>query len=179
MSFLCTISRAYQSFNTFVSRYLSDLSDLALRLLLAKVFLSSGVLKWSGWFDFNEQTYDLFLYEFFCPEPVREGALQLCNPQTLEYVEGSGTVQMIQWFSISAGVMEVVLPVLLIVGLFTRLGALGLLLMTVFIQVAVFPEWSHWWNPAAWWAVVALAILSRGPGRLSLDHVLGLDKRRA
>lgn len=176
MSLLCSISRFYQNICSASGRYLGDLSSLLLRLLLARVFLYSGMAKWSGWFDFDEGSYDLFLYEFFCPEPVREGALQLCNPVTLEYKDGSLTVQLIQWFALSAGVLEVALPLLLIFGLFTRVGALGLLAMTLFIQLAVFPEWSHWWNPAAWWVVVALAILARGPGRLSLDYTLGLDR---
>lgn len=174
---MCSISFAYQKFSAISSRYLTDISSLLLRLLLARVFLNSGLLKWDGWFRFNQGTYDLFLYEFFCPEPVREGALQLCNPETLEYVDGSITVQMIHWFAISAGVLEVMLPPLLIFGLFSRLGALGLLVMTLFIQLAVFPSWGHFWNPAAWWMVVALAVLARGPGRFSLDHLFGLDRR--
>jgi len=178
MSLLCSISSAYQKFSGFSTRFLADISSLLLRLLLARVFLTSGLLKWEGWFDFNEQEYDLFLYEFFCPEPAREGALQLCNPQTLEYVDGSTTVQLIQWFAVSAGVLEVLLPLLLIFGLFSRLGALGLLVMTLFIQLAIFPSWGHWWNPAAWWIVVALAILARGPGRFSLDHLFGLDRQK-
>ena len=177
MSLICTVSRGYQTACRLSTAFLSDVSDLLLRLLLAKVFLSSGVLKWRGWFDFDELTYDLFLYEFFCPDPVREGALQLCNPETLEYQDGSLTVQTIQWFAVSAGVLEVLLPVLLIVGLFTRFAALGLLVMTLFIQLAVFPQWSHWWNPAAWWAVVALAILVNGPGRISVDSIFGLDRK--
>ena len=107
---------------------------------------------------------------------MREGALQLCDPRTLEYQDGSLTVTLIQGFAISAGIMEIVLPVLLILGLFTRIGAIGLLVMTLVIQLLVFPGWVHWWNPAAWWAVVALAIWARGPGRISLDSLLKLDR---
>ena len=147
----------------------------------AKVKLStsvcpSGSLKWNGWFDFNEQTIDLFKYEFFCPDPVREGALQLCNPETLDYDPGSLSLVFVEWLALGAGIFEVLLPALLILGLFTRLGALGLAGMTLFIQLAVFPQWTHWWNPAAWWLVVALGIVAYGPRRLSLDHWLGLDR---
>lgn len=176
MTLLCSISTTYQRFCSSTTTLFADLSSLFMRLLLAKVFLSSGLLKWNGWFDFNEQQYDLFLYEFFCPDPLREGALQLCNPETLEYAEGSFSITMVEWFALGAGILEVALPLLLILGIFTRIGALGLILMTLFIQLAVFPEWSHWWNPAAWWLVVALGIFARGPGKFSLDYMLGLDR---
>jgi len=176
MSLLCSISRLYQQFCNASTTLFSDISALFMRLLLAKVFLSSGLLKWNDWFDFNEQQYDLFLYEFFCPDPARKGALQLCNPETLEYQDGSLTVKVVEWFALSAGILEIALPVLLILGLFTRIGALGLIGMTLFIQLAIFPEWGHWWNPAAWWLAVALAILAQGPGKFSLDYMLRLDK---
>jgi len=169
------IINLYQSFATGITRYLEDISLLLLRLVGAKVFFESGLGKWNGWFDFNEQKYDLFLYELFCPDPIREGALLLCDPKTLEYQEGSSTVAIIESLTVMAGVMEIVLPVLLMLGLFTRIGAIGLLGMTLFIQVAVFPTWDHWWNPAVWWAVVLFAILARGPGILSLDRLIGLE----
>jgi putative oxidoreductase len=165
----------YQSTAGLLTRYLDDLALLALRIMGAKVFFESGLTKWNDWFDFNEQKYDLFLYEFFCPDPVREGALQLCNPETLEYREGSLMVKSIESLAFMAGVLEIILPVLLVAGLFTRVGALGLLGMTLFIQIAVFPTWGHWWNPAAWWAVVLFAVLARGPGLFSLDRLFGLE----
>jgi len=165
----------YQTIATGISRYFEDIALLLLRLMGAKVFFESGLGKWNGWFDFNEQKYDLFLYELFCPDPVREGALLLCDPKTLEYEEGSSMVSFIESLTVMAGVMEIVLPVLLVIGLFTRVGAIGLLGMTLFIQLAVFPTWDHWWNPAAWWAVVLFTIFSRGPGILSIDRLIGLE----
>lgn len=176
MNKITSIKSCYQRISENIGSWTSDTSLLFLRLLPAKIFLASGLTKWNGFLDFNTEKYDLFLYEFFCPDPVRAGALQLCNPETLDYEEGSAMVGVIEAAAIGAGIIEVVLPVLLIVGLFTRFAALGLLGMTLFIQLAVFPEWSHWWNPAAWWAVTLLAVLAMGPGRLSLDKLLGLDR---
>jgi len=170
------IVNLYQSITSAITRYFEDIAMLLLRLLGARVFFESGLTKWNGWFDFNEQKYDLFLYEFFCPDPVREGALQLCDPKTLEYEEGSSIITLIESAAVTAGVMEMVLPVLLILGLFTRVGALGLLGMALFIQLAVFPTWEHWWNPAAWWAVVMFTVFARGPGLFSLDRLLKLEK---
>lgn len=173
-----TLIAAYNGMADKMSHYFQDITLLMLRLLGAKVFLDSGLLKWNGWFDFNEQQYNLFLYEFFCPDPPRDGALQLCNPQTLEYAEGSTTVSIVEGLTIMAGIVEVLLPVLLIVGFLTRLGALGLLVMTLFIQLAIFPTWSHWWNPAAWWAIVMFTIFVFGPGKFSLDNILNIDKNK-
>ena len=175
MSRITNIKSCYQRLTEIIGNWTADLSLLFLRLLAARVFYMSGRTKWNGLFQFNEEKYDLFMYEFFCPEPVREGALQLCNPETLDYEEGSAIVGVIKALAVSAGVMEILLPLLLLIGLFTRFAALGLLAMTLFIQLAIFPEWSHWWNPAAWWAVALFAVLAIGPGRLSLDRVFGLD----
>ncbi|RVU83570.1 DoxX family protein [Leucothrix sargassi] len=153
------------------------LAMLGLRWQLFFVFFYSGLAKWNGWFKPDPGVYDLFLYEFFCPEEKRPGALQLCDPATLDYVEGSSIVTWIKYFAVTAGVMEIVLPILLIVGLFTRFAALGILSMTVFIQLAVFPTWSHWVNPAMWWAGVAAALIIIGPGKLSLDYWFGFERK--
>lgn len=170
------LTSTYQSTAQLLTKNLGALSQLLLRLLVARVFLSSGLTKWNGPLQFNTEKYDLFLYEFFCPEPVRAGALQLCSPETLDYVEGSFTVLVVKMMAVGAGVLEVFLPVLLIVGLLSRYAALGLLAMTLFIQLAVFPSWDHWWNPAAWWALALLAIVAQGPGKWSLDYVFNFDR---
>ncbi|MBT5560139.1 MAG: DoxX family protein [Proteobacteria bacterium] len=175
MSKIETMKSCYQNVAEQAGSWTADLSLLFMRLLAAKVFLSSGLNKWNGLFQFNKEKYDLFLYEFFCPDPIREGALLLCDPETLDYEEGAAIVGVIEVAAISAGILEVLLPVLLIVGLFTRFAALGLIGLTLFIQLAVFPEWSHWWNPAAWWAATLFAVLAFGPGQISLDRMLGLD----
>ena len=169
---------AYHALIVRVGGWLEPLALLALRLAGAKVFWDSGLTKWNGFLQFDKEKYDLFLYEFFCPDPPRAGALQLCDSTTLEYTEGSAIVSMIKALAVMAGVMEIALPVLLVVGLFSRLAALGLFGMTLFIQLAVFPTWSHWWNPAMWWAAVLLALVACGPGAWSLDRLLGLEGRR-
>ena len=178
MNFFASIQSKYQRLSEIISSGTVDLSALFLRLIAAKVFLDSGLSKWNGFLQFNADKYDLFLYEFFCPDPIREGALLLCNPETLDYDEGSFLVRIIETLALSAGVMEVILPALLIVGLFSRFAALGLLCMTLFIQLAVFPTMSHWINPASWWAAVLFAAFAFGPGRISLDNALGLNGRK-
>ncbi|MEP1868229.1 MAG: DoxX family protein, partial [Paraglaciecola sp.] len=87
-------------------------------------------------------------------------------------------ITFIESLAVGAGVAEIVFPIMLALGIFTRLGAAGLIGMTLFIQLAVFPTWDHWWNPAVWWFIALLTVLSMGPGRLSLDKLLGLENKQ-
>lgn len=177
MGTVSKLRQLYVQIGEQLTRFLEPIALFSLRFMVAKVFLDSGLSKWDGFLTFNVDKYDLFMYEFFCPDPVRPGALQLCNPETLDYVEGSFVVKMIELLAVSAGVVEVLLPILLIIGLFSRFAALGLLGMTLFIQLAVFPTWDHWINPASWWAFSLLVLVARGPGILSIDRLLGLDAK--
>lgn len=69
---------------------------------------------------------------------------------------------------------EFLLPILLLVGLFSRFSAAALAVMALVIQLFVFPTWDHFFG----WDITVLAlagiIISRGPGMLSIDKVLGL-----
>jgi len=174
-TFARSLTMRYSTLVHRVGGWLEPAALLFLRLAVARVFWDSGMTKWSGFLQFNKAKFDLFLYEFFCPDPPRPGALQLCDPKTLDYPDGSAMITAIKALAVMTGVMEVVLSAMLVLGLVSRFAALGLLAMTVFIQLAVFPSWSHWWNPAMWWAVVLFALLARGPGPWSMDRLLGLD----
>lgn len=76
-----------------------------------------------------------------------------------------------------AAAAEFLFPILLVFGLFTRVGALGLLVMTIFIQFYVFPEEllkaNGNWSVHLLWAAPLLLLLARGPGAISLDNLLG------
>lgn len=78
------------------------------------------------------------------------------------------------WAAVLATLAEHVLPVLLVLGLLSRFAALGLLIMTAVIQVFVFPAA---WVTHGLWASALLLVIAQGPGRLSLDHLAGLDRR--
>jgi putative oxidoreductase len=65
---------------------------------------------------------------------------------------------------------EHLFPMLLVIGLFTRLSALALLGMTMVIQIFVYPE--AWWSVHMIWVALALVLIVRGGGSFSLDHVL-------
>ncbi|WP_436194760.1 DoxX family protein [Paraburkholderia hospita] len=67
------------------------------------------------------------------------------------------------------GGTKVTFPVLLVLGLGTRLAAAGLLLMTCIIELAV-PDG---WPIHITWAAMALGIAAWGPGLISIDYLLG------
>ena len=69
--------------------------------------------------------------------------------------------------------MEHLLPVLLVLGLATRFGALGIFVMTMVIQIFVFPEMIIWWQTHILWAAMALVLIVRGGGIFSLDRLTG------
>lgn len=65
---------------------------------------------------------------------------------------------------------EHLFPILLVLGLFTRLSALALLGMTLVIQVFVYPD--AWWQVHSLWVAIALVLIVRGGGLISLDAPL-------
>jgi putative oxidoreductase len=66
-----------------------------------------------------------------------------------------------------AATAEHVLPLLVLIGLATRLSALGLLGMTLVIQLFVYPGA---YATHGTWAAVLLYLIAHGPGKVSLDH---------
>lgn len=68
-----------------------------------------------------------------------------------------------------AASIELTTPVLLVLGLLTRPAALVLLGMTTFIEIFVYPLA---WPTHIQWAAMLLVLLCRGPGKLSIDHLL-------
>ena len=77
--------------------------------------------------------------------------------------------------AVLATVAEHVLSVALALGLATRLAAALLLGMTLVIQVFVYPSA---WVTHGLWAACFLALIAGGPGALSMDRLLGLDRDR-
>jgi putative oxidoreductase len=65
--------------------------------------------------------------------------------------------------------IELTAPVLLVLGLLTRAAALVLLGMTAVIEILVYPLA---WPTHIQWAAMLLVLLCRGPGAVSLDHLI-------
>jgi putative oxidoreductase len=68
-----------------------------------------------------------------------------------------------------AASIELTAPVLLVLGLLTRPAALILLGMTTVIEIFVYPQA---WPTHIQWAAMLFVLLCRGPGKLSLDHLV-------
>lgn len=117
---------------------------LLARVAPAAIFWQSGRTKVDGW-QLNDSALFLFANEYRLP---------LLAPSST---------------ALLAAIAEHLLPLLLLLGLGTRLAALGLLGMTLVIQLFVYPAA---WPTHGTWAVALLLLLSQGPGRLALDHLL-------
>lgn len=128
------------------------LAQPVLRIALALPFWRSGLTRWDGWFQLNPVTPYLFAEEF-----------------RLHIFGGAYPIPMPGAVALLTSCAEIVLPVLLILGLGTRLAALGLLAMTAVIQLVVPDGWA---NFHLYWAAIALAIIAVGPGALSLDRLV-------
>ena len=68
-----------------------------------------------------------------------------------------------------AAFAEHLFPLLILVGLATRLSALVLLVMTLTIQLLVYPDA---YPTHGVWAAVLIFLIARGPGVFSLDHLI-------
>lgn len=129
--------------------WLTPHSLLALvnRVAVAGIFWLSARTKVEGWFTVSDSAHALFREEYRLPLLPPALAAQM------------------------ATVAEHVFPLLLVLGLFTRLSALALLGMTLVIQVLVYPDA---WPTHLSWAGLMLYLVGRGAGNVSLDRVLGI-----
>lgn len=130
---------------------LQDALLLMARIFTAAVFWQSGQTKVDGW-QLNETALFLFQEEYRLPwlDPTLAASL--------------------------AALAEHLLPLLLWLGLGTRLAAGGLLMMTLVIQTLVYPDA---WPTHGTWAVALALLVLHGPGRWSLDHGLRQFRRRS
>jgi putative oxidoreductase len=124
-----------------------DLVALVARVAIAAVFLSSGRTKVDGLLAVKDSAILLFREEYQVP---------LLPPELAAHL---------------ATYAEHLFPLLLVLGLGTRIAALALLFMTLVIQVFVYPAA---WPTHLTWAGLMLYLAARGGGALSLDRALGL-----
>jgi putative oxidoreductase len=120
---------------------------LAARVSVSAIFFMSGRTKVDGILTVNDTAYTLFREDYKVP---------LLPPELAAHL---------------ATYAEHLFPVLLVLGLLTRVSALALLGMTAVIQVFVYPSA---WPTHLSWAVPMLYLVGRGAGPLSLDRALGI-----
>ena len=130
---------------------LPSLVQLVMRLALAVPFWRSGILKWDGFLKLSDTAVTLFSDEFMLHLPG--GPYHFPAPAVMAFLSGC---------------VETMFPVLLVLGLGTRFAALGLLFMTLIVELTV-PDG---WPIHLTWAAMALGIMAWGPGRISADHLV-------
>jgi len=153
------------------ARLAPDILPGLARLTLAGIFWRSLLTKVS--------TIKLFTYtELINDFPVERARMRVpelpldLKPATLQQFRTDFALPLLppEWAAWMATLAEFVIPIMLVLGLATRIGALALIGLTLVIQIFVFPE--AWWSTHALWLVIALYLVFHGPGRVSLDHIL-------
>jgi putative oxidoreductase len=143
----------YDGVITSISGRMSEGFALMLvRGALAGIFLRSARTKVEedSFFTMSDTTVLLFENEYGMPYPQITGMI--------------------------ATYAEHLLPILIVLGLFTRIGAAGLLVMTLVIQLFVFPE--AWWSVHIIWCALAMTLIVNGAGIFSLDHLVLKSRNR-
>lgn len=118
---------------------------LVMRLGVAGVFFLSGRTKVDGILHIKDSTYALFASEYKLP---------LVSPYVAAHL---------------AAYSEHLFSILLVLGLFTRLSAGAFFIMTLVIEIFVYPDA---WPTHLSWAALLLYLIARGGGGLSLDRLL-------
>jgi len=134
----------YDSVAIRLEKYGAPLLILTIRLFMANIFFTSGWLKFGNYLNGNwATTVYLFAEEYKTP---------LLPPEVAAVMGTAG---------------ELGFSVLLVLGLFARFGALGLIFMTAVIQFTYAYETIHYL-----WALLLAVILVQGAGSISLDYIL-------
>lgn len=146
-----TLNAPVHLLNRLASRVFERMPEaliaLGARFAIAAIFFLSGRTKVEGLLTLKDSTYLLFAEEYRVPLLPSDLAATIAT-----YAEHA-------------------LPVLLVLGLFTRYSALALLGMTAVIQFFVYPDA---WPTHLSWAALLLYLVTRGGGSFALDRALGI-----
>jgi putative oxidoreductase len=124
-----------------LARFPLSIILLAGRIGVGATFFKAGLLKYNSW----EFAVRLFQEEYRVPLLAPEVAARM------------------------AMVQELTIPILLFLGLATRLATIPLLGMIAVIQIFVYP---NAYNEHLVWGAILVLLLTRGPGVISLDHLI-------
>lgn len=125
----------------------ADVLALVARVGIGAVFFYSGRTKVEGVLSVTDSAVALFADEYKLPVVPPELAAH------------------------AAAYSEHLFPILLVLGLLTRVSALALLGMTAVIQIFVYPDA---WPTHLSWAAILLLLVGRGGGAWSLDRAFGI-----
>lgn len=129
------------------------LLTLGFRFYVSYVFINSGLTKVDDSFKVTSTTIDLFKYEYM---PYLSGEIATIGAYLASYA-------------------ELVLPVLLVIGLFSRPAALALFILNAVAAYSLaqtdFASAAGHWQHIVWGTMLAV-VFAFGPGALSIDKWL-------
>ena len=131
----------------WLARFPLSIIQLAGRIGVGATFFRAGLLKYGSW----EFTVKLFEDEYRVP---------LLDPAV------AARIAMVQ---------ELTIPILLVLGLATRIATIPLLGMIAVIQIFVYP---NAYNDHLVWGSILVLLLTKGPGVFSIDHLIVRTIRR-
>jgi putative oxidoreductase len=154
---------------------------LALRLVMARVFFLDGQTKIIGMpvpvslpdlaQGFSLQGFSLKAFNFsvLLPLDVAPGTIGLFMTK----FAALPVSPVIAAYVVSYA--EFILPIMLVLGFASRFAALGLLGLTA-LMFFIMPE--ALWTTHVYWAAILMVLISRGPGQISVDHIIRFIAKR-
>lgn len=134
--------KIYQFFSNIfdvLDKWLSPLWFLYVRYWLGKAFFKSGLVSISDW----KGNVDLFRYEFKVP---------IIPPEIAAFTSTA---------------VELICPIMLIFGVGTRIGALGILSTAVIIELTYIHHLDH-----ILWILASSLLILKGAEKISIDYIL-------
>jgi len=171
--------RASRSRRAFVAAFLFlpySIVALALRVLIARVFFLDGQMRIEGLrlaynipgFDFHGIGFRGADLSVIVPTQVKVSTVAAL----FDYLESAMLSTFLAHVLCFA---EFALPIMLVLGIGTRFVALGLLGLTVLMQLYIAPQ--ALWTAHIYWGAILVVLMSLGAGKISVDHIVRLFKR--
>lgn len=135
---------SYNSIFNKISDSIQPIFLLGIRLHVSWIFFKSGLNKLQGW----ETTLYLFEEEYKVP---------LLSPHIAAYLATAG---------------ELVLPVVLSLGLLSRLSGFSLFMLNAVAVISYPLLWEKGFYDHQLWGLALFIIVLWGPGKLSLDYLI-------
>lgn len=157
------LTALYMTALTMIQKVPASLTAFVARFSIAAVFWKSGQTKIQGLsIDIVEGRF-----EFGWPE-LSDTALFLFEEEyALPLISAELAAPL-------AAIAEHILPLFILLGLATRFSAFGLLVMTLVIQIFVYPGD---YAMHGTWAAVLLYLMANGAGMFSFDHLIARQQK--
>jgi putative oxidoreductase len=143
------------------------LVGLALRLIMARIFFLDGQTRIDG--PVFSRTVHGFDLSVVLPMQVKADTITAFLTQYAPLpVPGAIAAYLVSY-------AEFILPIMLLLGLGTRIAAVGMLIMTAMIQIYIAPE--ALWTTQIYWIAILVVLISQGAGEISVDRLIRLARR--